>query len=346
MNKMLNLASGIIRSNFGNLDAPYRITYIVTHKCQLECSICGIWKKPNGNELSVPEIRKFFERSNRFAWVNLSGGEIFLREDISEIIGAIYENCRGLYILDFPTNGFAGDRIVKNVGEIIKNDIPKIFTTVSLDGPESVHDRIRGVKNSWARAVDTFKNLRRLENRRFKAFFGMTLQPFNVDLFDETFAAVKTKVPDITYDDIHVNIAHHSRHYYANDKIADDPVSRWKIWTAMKHISGLRKTGAFNPVHILERRYQALAKSYIDTGRTPVACQALSVSIFMDPAGNIYPCSIYGKNIGNIRDFGYDIRNLYRLKSLKSARNNIINGGCPQCWTPCEAYQSILAKIL
>ena len=45
-------------------------------------------------------------------WADLTGGEIFLRPDIDEILEAVVTGWRRLAILHFPTNGFLTDRIV------------------------------------------------------------------------------------------------------------------------------------------------------------------------------------------------------------------------------------------
>lgn len=346
MRRRLNLAKNILLSNFKELDMPYRMTYIVTYKCQLTCTMCNIWKRSSYDELSLEEIEKFFTNYNKFAWINLSGGEIFLRDDIVDIVGIIHRKCKGLYLLDFPTNGFATELIIPSVRSILSSyDIPKVIVTVSLDGPKEVHDRIRGVPGSWERAVATFNELKALRSKHFNVFFGLTLQGSNIDSFDAAIESVRYEVDDISYDDFHVNVAHESGHYYANTELAKG-AGKEVLWRKLDEIVQKRKVSRLHPIGFLEYRYQTLAKNYLDTRRMPVACAALGASLFMDPCGNIYPCSIFDKRIGNIRDFGYDLNKIWGTEARRSLRAEIVEERCPGCWTPCEAYQSILAGLL
>jgi len=345
MKKFLNLSRKILESNFSKLKAPYRFTYIVTNKCQLRCNMCNIWKKPSCQELSLPEIREFFQKSNQFSWINLSGGEIFLRKDIFDIVKVIHNNCKDLYLLDFPTNGFETELITDTVKKILSFKMPKVLVTVSLDGPPDIHDQIRGASGAWLKAVETFDSLRKLQSNRFRVFFGITLQPSNKDRFQETVKCVEGSIGKIGYDDFHVNLSQHSSHYYNNVDFSESTEEK-ALWSQMEEIIKLRKTSLVSPVGFLERRYQGLCRSYLHTKKTPVQCQALEASFFMDPCGDVYPCSIFNKQIGNIKDFDYDTDKLWEANSRKEVRNQICKGDCPQCWTPCEAYQSILADML
>lgn len=346
MSRLLRLAKNIAVSNFSDLKYPYRFTYILTYKCQFKCAMCNIWQKPRGAELSLEDIKRFFEKSNGFSWINLSGGEIFLREDLMDIIEIILGSCRHLCLLDFPTNGFLAEAIVGTVKKILSfKKLPKLLVTVSLDGPAQLHEQIRNTPGSWERAVETFKRLRLLRSSNFDVFLGMTLQQANLDTFEETFKSVKERVGSLRYGEFHVNLFQISQHYYGNvDNTA--AVSKTALRKQMDCIMKLRKLPLFSPVGFLERRYQDLAKIYLDKEVSPIFCSALSSSFFMDPAGNVYPCSIYDRAIGNIIDFDYDILALWKSNQRCIARQDIRKGNCPQCWTPCEAYQSILANLL
>jgi len=346
MPKVFNLAGHIFRSNFADLPYPYRMTFILTYECHFRCQMCHIWQKKTKDELSLEEIDRFFSKSNRFSWINLSGGETFQRKDLVSIIKIIYARCPSLYLLDFPTNGYHTDRIVAQVKEVLKTcPFPKLLVTVSLDGPQGLHDKIRGIPGSWDRAVKTFEMLHLLKNKRFDVFLGMTLQPDNRDSFEATLQSVQDRIPGITAANFHVNIAHHSSHYYVNSPMFHGGEQQ-QLWETLRPIMQLRKTHWWDPVGYLERRYQQHAKIYLEKNVTPITCQALNVSFFMDPTGKVFPCSIWDKSIGNIRDFDYDMDKLWDSNMRRDVRGDLRAGNCPNCWTPCEAYQSILADIL
>ncbi len=346
MNALLGLAKNIAINNFKDLRYPHRFTYILTYRCQFKCRICNIWNKPSAEEMTLEQIKKFFEKSNQFYWVNLSGGEIFLRSDLAEIIEVLFKNCKRLFLLDFPTNGFQTTVILDTVKRILNTyKLPKLLVTVSLDGPRQVHEQLRNVEGSWLRAVETFRQLRKLRSRRFEVFFGMTLQPENKFSFPQTIREVDKEIGAVKTRDFHINLMQRSEHYYGNAEMAESQDTDG-LWESFERIARLRDDFPLSPVGLLERSYQRLSRKYLDKRVTPLPCQALSASFFMDPSGNVYPCSIYDKPLGNIADFDYDIRMLWDTEYRRRSRKEIRQGSCPQCWTPCEAYQSILANML
>jgi MoaA/NifB/PqqE/SkfB family radical SAM enzyme len=343
---LIRLAKQIAVSNMTELKAPYRLTYALTYRCQLKCGMCNIWKKKPLRELDAAEIGEFFRRFPHFSWINLSGGEIFLRPDLPEIIAAITGACKRLYLLNFPTNGYETERIVGMVREIVRSrTVPKLLVTVSLDGTPPLHDRIRNAPGSWDRAIETYRGLRQLKGRGFGVFFGMTLQNANADAFEETLRAAAERVPGLRAADFHVNVVHASGHYYENTG-CDSDLDRQGLLGRMRQIGKLRQTSLLNPVDFLERRYQRIAAGYLGGDPVPVTCQALGASLFMDPAGTVYPCTVFDRPLGNIREAGYDLRRLWNGEERRSLRHEIVQGLCPRCWTPCEAYQSILADLL
>ena len=86
MNRTLNLAKNILLSNVKRLEHPFKLTFILTYKCLCRCRMCNIWKKQPGDEMTLEEVRTFFRKNNYFSWLNVSGGEIFMRKDIGELL--------------------------------------------------------------------------------------------------------------------------------------------------------------------------------------------------------------------------------------------------------------------
>jgi Fe-coproporphyrin III synthase len=345
MRRIARLAYRVVRSNLAELPYPYRLSYSVTNRCQSQCIMCNIWQKPIEEELSLEEIEQVFSRYRRFSWVHLTGGELFMRNDLTEIVRIIDRNSPDLYLLNFPTNGYLTETIVTTVREILgQMSIPRLIITVSLDGPRELHDRIRGLPGSWDRALATFRQLRELRSRNFSVYLGYTLQEANLEAFDATLAAVERELGSLSTDEIHVNIAHISGHYYANTAFngIPEPDAAGKM---LGRISGARKRRLFDPVSILEHRYQKLARTYQQTGVTTLTCQAAAASCFIDPGGNVYPCSTFAAPIGSLRASGYDLETIWRSADRLAIRQSVLDGACPGCWTPCEAYQTILANL-
>ncbi|MBD3305624.1 4Fe-4S cluster-binding domain-containing protein, partial [candidate division KSB3 bacterium] len=132
------LAKNIAVSNVTRVPFPYKLTFAVTYRCNYRCKTCNIWQRKPLHELTFDEIRSFLRRSSRFSWIHLTGGEIFLRKDLFDIIEVMLTECPNLLLLNFPTNGFLTDRIVATVEKVIALNPPKFFVTISMDGDEQL----------------------------------------------------------------------------------------------------------------------------------------------------------------------------------------------------------------
>ena len=59
----------------------------------------------------------------------------------------------------------------------------------------------------------------------------------------------------------------------------------------------------------------------------------------------VYPCSIYSRPLGSLREHDYRLRDILEAAESRAAREAVVAEACPGCWTPCEAYQSIFAQF-
>ncbi|MFC1705463.1 radical SAM protein [Planctomycetota bacterium] len=343
---LASLLYRVLLSNLAALAAPYKLTYAVTYRCNQRCAACHIWKRRSTGELSLAEIDRFFASSKGFSWVDLTGGEVFLRSDIEEIILTIIRRLPDLYMLHFPTNGLLTERILSTVDRVLLEPSrpPRLIVSVSLDGPEELHDRLRGTPGGWRKALATYSALRRMPG--VDVYLGMTLSRANMDHIAQTYAAVLEHSPDLTYTDLHVNLMHESPHFYGNvaSDLTPSGQDRQRLEAALGDILS-RRGASLNPVLILERQYLKLIPAYLRSGRSPVQCQALSASCFVDPYGDVYPCAIWDKKLFNLRDVDYSLRRAWTMALIREPRRGIRAGRCPNCWTPCEAYQSILGSL-
>ncbi len=335
----LSLAKRIMKTSFG-FSSPFELNFAITYKCNSRCTTCNIWKKKLKKELTKKEIEKFAKKAD-FPWVRLTGGEPFLRNDYADIVKVLNKHMN-ICLLSTPTNGMLPDIVCKQVEEVLSFFKGRYVITVSLDGPRNVHNKIRNVKGSWQRAVETYKKLKTLENHKnFKVFFGYTISPQNADLFFDTLSEMRNLLP-VTANDFHINLFQVSDTYY-NNASANIPADyKENALREVGRILKIRKgSGLINSV---EKKYLELAKKYLETGRMPVKCNIFNLSCFIDPYGNVYPCSMFNKKLGSLRQARYDIKKMLGSEDAKKTREDIKKGLCPQCWTPCEAHQMILSK--
>jgi MoaA/NifB/PqqE/SkfB family radical SAM enzyme len=340
----VHLAARAAKANVARLDFPFKLTFALTYWCNYKCQTCNIWQRTPRDELTLDEIRRVFATGRDFLWVDLTGGEITLRKDLVAICRAVIEACPELLLLHFPTNGYLTDKIDADVRAIAALAPERLIITVSMDGDEPTNDRIRGVAGGWRRQLATFQRLRAIDG--VQVVLGMTLSRANVDHVPAAFAAVKRDVPDLGYDDFHVNIVHESGHFYGNTTSGvRAAVDREALASAVERYAALRGV-PLDPVSLLEHAYLRRIRRYLETGRTPMRCHALRSSCFIDSWGTVFPCSIWDRPLGSLRDVDYDLRRIWNHPDTVRAAEEIWRGRCPQCWTPCEAYQSILGNAL
>ena len=136
-----------------------------------------------------------------------------------------------------------------------------------------------------------------------------------------------------------------SGHYYGNSESAGmrpDPVLVRQELDAYRRLRGQPRSLA----QILENRYLGYLDEFLQTGRTPMPCHALRASCFIDPWGVVYPCITYSTPIGRLRDTGMRLEPIWSAAETARLQGEIWKGQCPNCWTACEAYQSILGNAL
>lgn len=140
-------------------DSRYQPIYAVweiTLACDLACRHCGSRAgKDRPDELTTEECLDLVDQMADLGVkeVSLIGGEAYLREDWVDVVRRIRE--RGMMAL--MTTGGRGvtPERARAAAEAGLQSV-----SVSVDGLEETHDRLRGVKGSHRAAFEAFRNLR------------------------------------------------------------------------------------------------------------------------------------------------------------------------------------------
>jgi MoaA/NifB/PqqE/SkfB family radical SAM enzyme len=320
---------------------PFKITLALTDRCDCRCLGCRIWAKPKGAEASPQEVGAMLRSVPTLRWVNLTGGELFLRDDVVELVREVHDAVPRLSVLDFPTTGQRTDRIVCDATAIGEMGIPRVLISVSVEGPPALHDRMRGREGAFENAVRTFAALRRVAG--VDVFLGLTLTEENAGLVDETLRAVRARLGErdgaVTLRDLHLNVWVKSPHYYANlDSDVEPPRALGDVLRRARRA----REGSLSPIHRIEAAYLRLLPSYLQTGRSPIPCKSLSASVFVAANGDVHPCTVWDRKLGNVRErpLGEIVESAY----AKETRRLVAKDRCPGCWSPCEAFPSIVAS--
>jgi MoaA/NifB/PqqE/SkfB family radical SAM enzyme len=94
----------------------------------------------------------------------------------------------------------------------------------------------------------------------------------------------------------------------------------------------------------IERIYRAEAMEYLAKGRTTIVCAALLSTVYLSEKGEVYPCTIWNKPLGNVRTTGYALMPIIKAARRSGVRQAVAEQKCPNCWTPCEAYPAIASS--
>ncbi|MFH0985174.1 MAG: radical SAM protein [Candidatus Omnitrophota bacterium] len=339
MLKWVNLFRCVLASNFRRLSSPYKATFAITYRCNLRCSICRIWDQPAVPEMSLSEIEQVFRNFKNLAWLDLTGGELTLREDILEVIRVIARSSSKLILFHISTNGQRPDVVALMAREVLRSGcIPVI--NVSVDGSVAMNDSLRGMNGSFVKSLDAFKRLK-TDNPRGHYYLSCTLSNQNLFHVEEMLSDIYRFYPAFTLADLHFNLCHTSAHYYKNSDVGAD--KGLEARTVMKYLSWSRRGSLVKA--ILENQYLGKMRSFLSGNRFPIPCQAFNATCFIDPEGRVYPCGIFNEPAGLLRDFDNNIAKLWRHPGLIAGRGKILQQKCPGCWSPCEAYPALLGGL-
>lgn len=341
MIQLLNFLNDVAKSNLSLLHAPYKLNFCITYICQSRCLTCNIWQRRPKGELTLEEIQSLAKNSPFVKWLQITGGEPFVRSDIDKIAQAFAKN---LYILSIPTNSLCDTRMVKEkVKSILSFGIPNFVLTLSLDGYEQLHDTIRGVHGNFRRVIETYNSLEGLQSKHFKIVFGYTMSRMNEGKLAETIQRMTRLLPQISADDFHLNLAQNSGNYYEN--LENDITPNKQVAIAeLKQFLPMR-SNSFNKFNFIETRFVKGLISFSESGKSPLLTKELESSCFLDSFGHVYPSIMWDESIGNIRQSGYDLRKLWYNNKAQEICDVIKNGGSPQHWTSCESYQTMLGHL-
>ena len=326
---------------------PIQLTIFLTRRCNARCPFCFyLSRAADGKpapELTLKEVERASASLGSLLWLAFSGGEPFLRDDLVEIAQTFYRNNRPSHLL-LPTNGLLPGRIVERTEAIVRS-CPKSTVTVklSLDGPEEVHDGLRGVPGAYRKVLETCRRLTELRDRypRFELGFNSVLCAANQDLMPELIGTVRKLDPRLTHT---VSLV---RGIVRDKRQKEIDGGKYRE-TAEQLAAGLEaaNTGIYRfrgarikaAQDIVQRR---MIHRTLSEQRSLVPCTAGRLTLVLTEAGDLYPCESFERKIGNLREGNYDIPAILRSSGARAAVKEIRASGC-YCTHECYMMMSVL----
>ncbi len=339
LSRALPLPWRVLRSAL-RAGTPFKATLAVTARCPLRCAHCGIWQRSEP-ELPAADLADSLAGLDSLVWVDMTGGEVLEREDHLELVSLLADRLPSLALFHFPTSGHQPEAAEKLAHHARRLGL-SVVVSVSIDGPEALHDRLRGKPGSFRGAVETLRRLRGIAG--VHAYAGTTLVEQNVDVApSDMLDAVRRFCPDLRPGEWHVNLMQRSDHYFQNERV---PLpSREASRRALLRWIRFRGVPAA-PFGILELAWQGIALALLSRpALAPPICSALRSSFFVSPSGKVHPCHIWGEPLGQVGP-GQSVRDLLRSGRGRWLASLVANGLCPRCWTPCEAYPTLIHRAL
>lgn len=290
------------------------------------------------NELTLKEIDLLFRNiGNSLFWLSLTGGEPFLRNDLVDIVSSAIMHSDNLSLISLNTNGLATDKILSDVSRIVsENSSRNFFVIVSLDGTKDIHDKLRGISNAYEKTENTISKLIELSKKykNLSVSAETTISRYNIYNIMKLFDSELYKKCPISF-----TFAHKSEYYMNESSSVEITKDYTPIIDELTKKIKIRRYVDF-PMKIFYR----LAKMYFKDNKQVLPCYSSYASIFLDPYGNTKPC-ITMDSIGNLREYNFDLKKILKDNKFRDVRKEIKRGNCPNCWTPCEALQTIMQNF-
>jgi radical SAM protein with 4Fe4S-binding SPASM domain len=327
---------------------PVQLTFFLTGRCNARCPFCFYLStdavhRNDAPELSLEEIEKMASSLGDLLWLAFSGGEIFLREDLVEVVNIFYKRNRPALIL-LPTNGLLPEVIYKKTAAILKN-CPKSVVTVklSLDGPEAVHDSLRGVPGAFQKTLETYRLLAGLVDQyeNFELGMNTVFCAANQDSMEEiidfvnSLDAIKTHTVSLIRGDVRARELKEVDQQKYLDTVAMMESNLKSKQAAQYRFRGARIKSAQD---IVQRRL--IHQTQIERKQV-VPCYAGRLTLVVTETGDVYPCESFSRKLGNVREFDCDLQQILRSEQAAEAVAAIQRKEC-YCTHECYMMMNIL----
>lgn len=185
------------------LKAPYQISLRITNRCNQHCAICGQfgakgYMHKSGaesllNELTIKQYKNLVDEVIPYRPLfYITGGEALLYKDLLDLTEYIKQKNGYVYVI---TNGALLSKYAKDIVSQ-KWDL----LTVSLDGPEKIHDQCRGVPGTFKKTtngINIFMEERKKQGGNLPYFIlSATISAANQHHLDEVFEVASDIKPD------------------------------------------------------------------------------------------------------------------------------------------------------
>lgn len=264
--------------------------------------MCNTWMFPSkeSEELDV----KYYEKFPNVKFLNITGGEPFLREELEDIVRIVKPKADRICI---STNGYFTERIVA-LAEKNKD----LGFRISLEGLPAANDELRGIEDGFDHGLRTLLQLRRMGVKDIG--FGITVSDRNAKDLMELYELAKGL--DVEF----ATAAVHNGYYFHKD---DNVITKKEeVSESFRElIRALFKTR--RPKNWFRAYFNHGLINYVNGGKRLMPCEMGSDIFLLDPYGDIFPCNVLPESMGNIKNATFDeIWNSPRAAEVRQMARN------------------------
>lgn len=306
---------------------PKEAIVAVNYRCNARCRMCDIWRVKEDGALAADDYRRVPAGLEN---VGVTGGEPFLRKDIVALVRAVFE-AAGRPRIIINTNGYLTERIVLAFREL-RGLRPHLGFGVSVDGMGRAHDWMRGTRHAFEKALTTVKALKQEGCRDIRLSFTVTND--NVAELPLVYDLARSMGVEFAS-----TIAHNSDHYFHTS--ANGSIDRALLRQAYEIVN--RRELASRSIKRWARAYfNEGVLNYNESGVRPSPCSAAKDFFFLSPRGEVYPCLIVPRVLGNIMAVPFE--ELWTGNEAAAIRAEI--SGCERCFMMCTARTTLKQQAL
>jgi MoaA/NifB/PqqE/SkfB family radical SAM enzyme len=299
---------------------PTHAIVAVTYRCNARCTMCDIWKMKPGSELRPEDYRRL---PSSLRQINVTGGEPLLRGDLAAVVGVMQERCHRARVV-LSTNGLLPDRLGRLLAQT-----RDVAVRVSLDGIGDVHNRIRGVDGAYDKALESL----RVSRDAGVDDLGVcaTMSRLNTGTMGDIYDFTRREGIQFT-----LTVAHSSPVFFG-DQRSEEP-SPADAAGDLAHVRDRFLTSR-NPKDWFRGYYVGGLMDVVAGKPRPIRCRAGLDFFYLDPGGNVYPCHILDKRMGNLLEQSYEEIIQDNMSVVASVRE------CgKRCWMTCTVAPEMRRK--
>jgi MoaA/NifB/PqqE/SkfB family radical SAM enzyme len=321
---------------------PLNLTISTNFRCNFKCATCNVYDR-KVVELTLDEWRQVFRSIGTApVWMTFSGGEPFLRGDLPDIILAAVEHCRPS-IVNIPTNGWFTKRVVAGVERLCKGaPDTQVVINLSMDHSDPHrHDQIRGAPGSYPRLLETMAGLRALGLPNLTIGIHTVVSTEN----QEDFPQVARGLHELGADSYIAECAEERVELQTMESGVSPRADAFRrATTAVLEADVAAKGLVARLVRSIRVEYYDRVTRLLggDAEAMPV-CHAGFLSAHIGADGDVWSCCVLARTLGNVRDNGFDFRQVWYSAEAGAFRQWMRERRCA-CPLANAAYTNLLVE--